>query len=120
MGWIKFLPGKKTIQSTGKTNSLREANLFDHTSDIGISICGGLTQFKFKFKLKFKFKFHNLNLKDFFRKKLSTTPTTTAIVSNEIEEMPILSDDVIKKYIDHEEKNPEIMLSRISRHQSHC
>ena len=89
MGWIKFLPGKKTSQSTGKTNSLREANLFDHTSDIGISICGGLTQFKFKFKLKFKFKFHNLNLKDFFRKKLSTTPTTTAIVSNEIEEMPI-------------------------------
>ena len=28
MGWIKFLPGKKTIQSTGKTNSLREAIFF--------------------------------------------------------------------------------------------
>ena len=38
MGWIKFLPGKKTIQSSGKTDSLREANLFDHTSDIGIAI----------------------------------------------------------------------------------
>ena len=25
MGWIKFLPGKKTIQSPGRTNSLREA-----------------------------------------------------------------------------------------------
>ena len=25
MGWIKFLPGKKTIQSPDKTNSLREA-----------------------------------------------------------------------------------------------
>ena len=33
MGWIKFLPGKKTIQSPGKTNSLREAILFDHTRD---------------------------------------------------------------------------------------
>ena len=33
MGWIKFLPGKKTIQSPGKTNSLREAILFDRTSD---------------------------------------------------------------------------------------
>ena len=40
MGWIKFLPGKKTIQSPGKTNSLREAILFDHTSDIGITIWG--------------------------------------------------------------------------------
>ena len=43
MGWIKFLPGKKTIQSPGKTNSLREAILFDHTSDIGITIWGELT-----------------------------------------------------------------------------
>ena len=42
--------------------------------------------------------------KKFFGKKLSTTPNTTAIVSDEIEEMPILSDDVIKKYIDHEEE----------------
>ena len=104
MGWINFLPGKKSIQSTGKTNSLREAILFDHTSDIGISICVQLTQFKFKFKLKYKFKFYNLNLKNFFRKKLSKTPTTTAIVSNEMEGMQILSDDVIKKYIDHEEE----------------
>ena len=31
MGWIKFLPGKKTIQSTGKTNSLREAIFFSTT-----------------------------------------------------------------------------------------
>ena len=60
-----------------------------------------------------KYEFHNLNLNNFFGKKLSTTPTITAIVSDEIEEMPILSDDVIKKYIDHEEKiniklNPKI------------
>ena len=34
MGWIKFLPGKETIQSPGKTNSLRETVLFDRTSDI--------------------------------------------------------------------------------------
>ena len=40
MGWIKFLPRKKTIQSPGETNSLREAILFDHTSDIGITIWG--------------------------------------------------------------------------------
>ena len=51
-----------------------------------------------------KDEFHNLNLKNFFGKKLSTTPTTTAIVSDEIEEMPIFSDDVIKEYIDHEEE----------------
>ena len=38
MGWIKFLPGKKTIQSPGKTNSLRETILFDHASEIGITI----------------------------------------------------------------------------------
>ena len=44
-----------------------------------------------------KYEFHNLNLKNFFGKKLSTTPTTTAIVSDEIEEIPILSDDIIKK-----------------------
>ena len=60
-----------------------------------------------------KYEFHNLNLNNFFGKKLSTTPTLTAIVSDEIEEMPILSDHVIKKYIDHEEKiniklNPKI------------
>ena len=42
------------------------------------------------------YEFHNLDLKNFFGKKLSTTPTTTAIISDEIEEMPILSDDVIK------------------------
>ena len=40
MGWIKFLPGKKTIQSPGKTNSLRETILFDHVSEIGITIWG--------------------------------------------------------------------------------
>ena len=51
-----------------------------------------------------KYEFHNLNLNNFFGKKLSTTPTITAIVSDEIEEMPILSDDVMKKYIDNEEK----------------
>ena len=40
MGWVKFLPGKKTIQSPGKTNSLREAILFDHTSEIRIKYGG--------------------------------------------------------------------------------
>ena len=44
MGWVKFLPGKKTIQSPGKTNSLREAILFEHTSDISITIWRELTQ----------------------------------------------------------------------------
>ena len=51
-----------------------------------------------------KYEFHNLNLKSFFGKKLSTTPTTTAILSDKIEEIPILSGDVIKKYIDHQEE----------------
>ena len=60
-----------------------------------------------------KYEFHNLNLNNFFGKKLTATPTLSAIVSDEIEEMPILSDHVIKKYIDHEEKiniklNPKI------------
>ena len=63
-----------------------------------------------------KYGFHNLNLKNSLDKKLSTTPTTTAVVSDEIEKMPILpilSDNVIKKYIDHEEEiniklNPKI------------
>ena len=63
-----------------------------------------------------KYGFHNLNLKNSLNKKLSTTTTTTAIVSDEIEKMPILpilSDDVVIKYIDHEEEiniklNPEI------------
>ena len=40
MRWIKFLPGKKTIQSPGKTKSLSKAMLFDHISDIGITIWG--------------------------------------------------------------------------------
>ena len=40
IGWIKFLLGKKTSESPGKTNSPREAILFDHTSDIGITIWG--------------------------------------------------------------------------------
>ena len=44
MKWLKFLPGKKTIQSPGKTNSLREAILFEHTSDISITIWRELTQ----------------------------------------------------------------------------
>ena len=51
-----------------------------------------------------KYEFYNLNLKNFFGKKLSITPSTTAIISDEKEEIPILSDDVIKKYIDHEEE----------------
>ena len=38
-----------------------------------------------------KYKLHN-----FFGTKLSTTLTTNAIESDEIEEIPILSDDVIK------------------------
>ena len=106
----KILPGKKTIQSPGKTNSLREAILFGNTSDVGITIWGELMQ---SIEEGRKYVFQNLNLKNFFGKKLSTTPTTTAIVSDEIEEMPILSDDVIKKYIDHEEEiniklNPKI------------
>ena len=110
MGWIKFLPGKKTTQSPGKTNTLSEAILFDHTSDIGITICGELTQ---SIEEGRKYEFHNLNLKNFFGKKSSTTPTATAIVSDEIKEMSILSDDVIKKYIDHEQEiniklNPKI------------
>ena len=105
MGWIKFLPGKKTIQSPGKTNSLREVILVDHTSDIGKTIRGELTQ---SIEEGRKYEFHNLNLKNFFGKKTLQTAivkkTTTAIVSDEIEEMPILSDDVIKKYIDNEEE----------------
>ena len=40
MGWIKCLLGKKTIQLPSKTNSLREAILFDNTNDIGITIWG--------------------------------------------------------------------------------
>ena len=56
MGWIKFLPGKKTIQSPGKTNSLREAILFDHTSDIDITIWGELTQ---SIEEGRKYEFHN-------------------------------------------------------------
>ena len=60
-----------------------------------------------------KYEFPNLNLKNFFGKKLSTKPATSAIVSDVIEEMPSLSDDVIKKHIDHEElinikSNPKI------------
>ena len=110
MGWVKFLPGKKTIQSPGKTNSLREAILFDHTSNIGITLWRKLTQSIEEGK---KCEFHNLNLNNFFGKKLSTIPTATAIVSDEIEEMPILSNDVIKKYTGHEEEiniklNPKI------------
>ena len=89
----KILPGKKTIQSPGKTNSLREAILFDHTSDVGITIWGGIDAINWR---RQKVRISNLNLKNFFGKKLSTTPTTTAIISDEIEEMPILSDDVIK------------------------
>ena len=116
MGWMKFLRGKKTIQTPGKY--LREAILFDHTSDIGITIQGELTQ---SIEDGRKYKFHNLNLNNFFGKKLFTTPTTTAIVFDEIEEMPILSDDVIKKYNDHEEEiNIKNMLFRISRRQSNC
>ena len=95
MEWIKFLPGKKTIQSPGKTDSLRGTILFDHTSYIGIKIWGELTQ---SIEEARKHEFHNLNLKNFFGKKLSTIPTTTAIVSHEIE------DDVIKKHIDHDEE----------------
>ena len=40
MGWVEFLPGKKTIESPGKTNSLREAILFDHTSEVRIKYGG--------------------------------------------------------------------------------
>ena len=101
MGWIKFLPGKKTIQSPGKTSSLREAILFDHTNDIGITMWWELTQ---SIEEGRKYEFYNLNLKNLFGKKLSTASTTTAIVSDEIEEMPILSDGVIKKCIDHDEE----------------
>ena len=74
---------------------------FDHTSDIGITIWGELTQSVEEGR---KYEFHNLNRKSFFGKKLSTAPTTTAIISDEKEEMPILPDDVIKKYIDHQEE----------------
>ena len=102
MGWIKFLPGKKTIQSPGKSNSQPEATLFDHISDIDKTIWGrGLTQLIEEGR---KYKFDNVDLKNSFGKKLSTTPTTTAIASDEMEEMPILSDNVIKKYIDNEEE----------------
>ena len=62
--------------------------------------------------------FHNLNLKNCFGKKSSTTPSTTAIVSDEIEDMPILSDDVIKKYIYDDKEiniklNPKICYSEL-------
>ena len=66
MGWIKFRPGKKTFQSPAKTNSLCEAILFDHISDIGIPILGELTQ---SIEEGRKYEFHNLNLKNFFGKK---------------------------------------------------
>ena len=98
MGWIKILPGKRSNQSPGKTTSLRGAILFDRTSDIGIAIWRELIEEGRKYE------FHNLNRTNFFGKKLSTTPTTTAIVPEEIEKMPILSDDVIKKYTDYEEE----------------
>ena len=62
MGWTKFLPGEKTIQSPGKNNILREASLFDHTSDIGMTVCGELTQ---SIEGGRKCKFHNLNLNIF-------------------------------------------------------
>ena len=109
-GWIKFLPGKKTNQSPGKINSLSAAILFNHTSDIGITIWGESTR---SINEGRNYEFYNLNLKNVFGKKLSMALTTTAIVCNEMEEMSILSDDVLKKYIDHEEEtniklNPKI------------
>ena len=83
---------------------------FYHTGDIGIAIWVELTQ---SIEEGRKYEFHNLNLKNVFGKKLSTRTTSTAIVSDEIEEMPIMSDHVVKKYIDHEEEiniklNPKI------------
>ena len=42
MGWIKFLTGKKTIQSPGKINSLHKTILYDHPSDIAITMWGEL------------------------------------------------------------------------------
>ena len=72
MGWIKFLPGKKTIQSPGKSNSQPEATLFDHISDIDKTIWGrGLTQLIEEGR---KYKFDNVDLKNSFGKKLSTAP----------------------------------------------
>ena len=119
MGWIKFLPGKKTIQLSGKANSLREASLCDHTSDIGITIWGELTQ---SFEEGRKYEFQNLNLKNFFGKKLYTAPTTTAIVSDEIKKCHSCQTMLLKSTLimkrDKYQVKPENMLSRISRHQS--
>ena len=80
MRWIKLLLGTKTIQSPGKTNNPRTI-LFDHTSDIGIIKWGELTHIIEEDR---KYNFHNLNLNNFFGKKLSTTPITTAVVSDDI------------------------------------
>ena len=89
MEWIKFLPGKKTIQSPGKTNGLREVILFDHTSDIGITIWGEGGEIDTINWRRQKVRVSQLKSKGFFGKKLSTALNTTAIVSDEIEEMPI-------------------------------
>ena len=81
MEWIKFLPGKKIIHSTGKTNSLHEAILIDHTSYIGITIWRELTQ---SIEEGRKYKFYNLNLRNFLGLKLSTTKLNRKICCTEL------------------------------------
>ena len=65
LGWIKFLLEKKIIHSPDKSNNLREAILFDHTSEIGITISGELTQLIQEGRM---YQFYNLNLNIFFGK----------------------------------------------------
>ena len=81
MEWIKFLPGKKIIHSTGKTNSLHEAILIDHTNYIGITIWRELTQ---SIEEGRKYKFYNLNLRNFLGLKLSTTKLNRKICCTEL------------------------------------
>ena len=94
MRCIKFLPGKKTIQSPGKTNCPRRAILFDPTSDIGKTIWRDLTQ---SIEEGRKYEFHNLNVKIFLGKKLSTTPTTTAFVKCQSCQTILLKSTLIMK-----------------------
>ena len=111
MGWVKYLPGNKSIQSPGKVSTnIREAIFFDHSGHIGITIWGKFTQLIEEGK---KYELNNLNLKNFFVKKLSTTTSTTIALSEEQETKPVLTDDVTKSYIDHEKEinvalNPQL------------
>ena len=109
-------PWKENYSLTENEREFVWRYIFRSNGDLSLTVWGDLIDTIDGGK---RYELHNLFLQIIFGVKLTTTTSGSELVLGENGELPILSDDDFKKYIDHEDEvntklNPKLCCSKSS------